>query len=511
VTQPANLSANIAAKVLTVTGTAVTDKVYNGSTLASITGGSLVGVVADETVSLTQAGTFASANVGTAIPVTITNSIGGAASANYTLVQPTGITGRITPAPLGISVAAIYSGSTTISPSTFTVTGLVNGETITGVSSAVINDMNVAGNSTNFVRSIVISEGTANASNYAFGSVASGTPGTSLNAVTLTAKTLTVTGTLADSKVYDGTTAVKVWGGSLVGVVGTDVVTLRQAGVLNSPNVGNAITVVMSNTISGFSAPNYTLVQPSGVTGVVTPRIITVSDGTVAHKVYDGTTNAVITGGSLVGVLAGDVSDVILTQAGRFSSPNVSNGIIIITSASISGSAAGNYTLIQPAGITANITPALLGISVVGLANGTNTSTPISYTINGLIGGQTITGLGSVSVKSSSVSSNGSNFVTGIVISGGTALATNYAFSPVYSGGAGIDQNTVTLVNSSQKIVTVTNPVAASKVYDGTTSITITGGTLVGVVGSDNVTLVRAGTLVSANASLTAAVAMNFS
>ena len=169
-------------------------------------------MVGSETVSLTQAGTFASANVGTAIAVSITNGIGGAASANYTLVQPTGITGKITPAPLGISVAATYSGSTTIAPSTFTVTGLVNGETITGISSALINNMNVAGNSTNFVRSVVISGGTANASNYAFGSVASSTPGTGLNKVTLTAKTLTVSGTLADSKVYDGTTAVKVFG-----------------------------------------------------------------------------------------------------------------------------------------------------------------------------------------------------------------------------------------------------------------------------------------------------------
>jgi mucin-19 len=336
------------------------------------------------------------------------------------------------------------------------VTGLVNGETITGISSVVINNMNVAGNSTNFVRSIVISGGTANVNNYAFGSAANSSQGTSQNTVTLTAKALTVTGTLADSKVYDGTTAVKVWGGSLVGVVGVDVVTLRQAGVLNSPNVGNAIPVVMSNTISGFSAPNYSLVQPSGVTAVVTPRVITVSDGTVAHKVYDGTTNAVITGGSLVGVLTGDSSNVILTQAGRFSSPNVSNGIIIITSASISGSAAGNYTLVQPAGITANITPAMLGISVVGVANGTNTITPISYTINGLIGGQTITGLSSVSVKSSSISSNGSNFVTGIVISGGTALATNYAFAPSYSASAGATQNIATLVAQNQKILTVT-------------------------------------------------------
>jgi hypothetical protein len=511
VTQPANLSANITTKVLTVSGTAVTDKVYNGSNLATITGGALVGVVGTEAVSLTQAGTFASANAGNAIPVTITNSIGGAASANYTLTQPTGITGRITPAPLGISVAAIYSGSTTIAPSAFSVTGLVNGETITGISSAVINNMNVAGNSTNFVRSIAISTGSANANNYSFGSVASTSPGTSLNSVTLTAKTLTVTGTLADSKVYDGSTAVRVWGGTLVGVIGVDVVTLRQAGALNSPNVGNAIPVVMSNTISGFSAPNYSLVQPSGVTGAITPRAITISDGTVAHKVYDGTTNAVITGGALVGVLSGDVNNVLLTQAGRFSSPNVSNGIIIITSASISGSAAGNYSLVQPAGITANITPAMLGISVVGVANGTNTITPISYTINGLIGGQTITGLSSVSVKSSSISSNGSNFVTGIVISGGTALATNYAFAPSYSAGSSATQNIATLVAQNQKILTVTGAVAAPKVYDGSTSITVTGATLVGVTGGDTINLIQSGVLINPNVSATAAVALNFS
>ena len=513
VTQPASLSANITKKTLTVVDTAVANKVYNGSTAAVVTAGSLFGVVSGDgsDVVLTRAATFTSANAGTAVPVTMSNSISGAASANYTLVQPTGIVANITPAPLGIFVAATYSGSTTIIPATFTVTGLVNSETITGISSAVLNSMNVSANSTNFVKSVTISSGTANASNYAFNTIASSTAGSTLNAVTLSAKTLTVAGTIADKKVYDGTNIVSVWGGKLVGVIGIDAVVLKQTGTLDSVNVGSAVPVTMTSTISGFSAANYTLVQPTGITAVITPKSITISDGTVANKVYDGTTNAVITGGSLVGVLTADASNVILTQAGRFSSPNVSNGIIIIASGSISGSAASNYTLVQPAGITANITPAMLGISVIGLANGTNNITPISFTINGLINGQTITSLSTVNVKSSSISSNGSNFVTGIVISGGTALATNYAFSPVYSGGAGIDQNTVTLVNSSQKIVTVTGAAAASKVYDGTTSITITGGTLVGVVGSDSVTLVRSGALVSANVSLTAAVALNYS
>ena len=511
VTQPANLSANITAKVLTVTGTTITDKVYNGSNVATVTGGTLSGVIAGDlaSVSLTQAGTFSSANAGSAIAVTISDSIAGTASANYSLVQPTGIVGKITPAPLGISVAAIYSGSTTITPTTFSVTGLVNGETLTGISSAVIDSMNVSANATNFVRSIVISGGTANAGNYSFGAVASTTPGNRLNSVTLTPKTLTVTGTLADKKVYDGTTSVTVWGGSLVGVIGVDVVTLKQVGTLNSANVGSAVPVVMADTISGFSAANYSLVQPTGITAAVTPKTITVSDGTVANKVYDGTTNAVLTGGTLVGVLAADASNVILTQAGRFSSPNVSNGIIIIASASISGSAASNYNLIQPTGITANITPAMLGISVVGVANGTNTISPISYTINGLINGQTITGLSSVSIKSSSISSNGSNFVTGIVISGGTALATNYAFSPSYNATAGISQNIVTLVAQNQKILTVTGTVASTKTYDGTTSIVITGGVLVGVTAGDTVTLVQSATLINPNVSTSAAVVMN--
>ncbi|MBU3606858.1 hypothetical protein IEN92_08875, partial [Polynucleobacter sp. MWH-Creno-3A4] len=512
-TQPANVTANITPKALTVTGTTVANKVYDGSTAATVTGGTLVGVLSADAanVTLTKAGSFNTANAGTGIAVSITDSISGSASGNYSLTQPAGITANITPAPLGITLAAVYSGSTTVTPTSFTLTGLVNGETISAISSANVANINVAANSSNFVRSIVIGSGTALASNYAFNTAASTTSGTGLNTVTLSTKTLTVTGTLADSKVYDGTTSVNVWGGSLAGVVGGDVVILKQAGTFNSANVASAVTVLVSDSISGASSANYTLVQPTGVTAAITPKTLTVSDGTVAHKTYDGTNNAVLTGGSLIGLVSGDASKVTLVQAGTFSSPNVSNGIIIIVNDSITGVAASNYRLIQPTGITANITPAMLGIQVVGVANGTNNITPISYTINGLIGGQTITGLSSVTVSSSSIGSNGSNFVTGIVISGGTALATNYTFAPAYSATSGIGQNIATLVAASQKVLTVVNTSAVTKVYDGTTAITITGGTLVGLSAGDaaNVTLVQSAVLSSANVSSTASVIIN--
>ncbi|MBT8579321.1 hypothetical protein G6695_08790, partial [Polynucleobacter paneuropaeus] len=508
-TQPAALSANITAKTLTVTGSSVANKVYSGSTNAVVTGGSLVGLISSDAanVTLTQAGNFATANAGNGIAVTLSDSISGSASSNYSLVQPSSVTGNITPAPLGIALTAIYSGSTVVAPTSYAITGLVNGDTITGISSATIANVNVAGNSTNFVRSIVMSGGTALASNYAFATVASATPGTSLNTVTLSAKTLTVSGTLADSKVYDGTTSVNVWGGSLVGVASGDVVSLKQGGVFTSANVSSAVAVIVGDSISGTSAANYTLVQPTSVTAAITPKTLTVSDGTVANKTYDGTNSATLTGGALLGLVASDSVNVTLIQAGSFSSPNVSNGIIIIANDSISGSASSNYKLVQPIGITANITPAMLGIQVVGVANGTNNISPISFTINGLINGQTITGLSSVTVSSSSINSNGSNFVTGIVISGGTALATNYAFGPAYNATAGINQNVATLVAQNQKILTVTGTTAVTKVYDGTTAITVTGGTLVGLtLGDNSVTLVQSAVLINPNVSSSASV-----
>ncbi|MBT8634011.1 filamentous hemagglutinin, partial [Polynucleobacter paneuropaeus] len=100
-TQPTGLTANITAKVLTVTGTTVTNKTYDGTNVATVTGGSLVGVVSGETVTLTPAGSFSQSNVGTGLAVTIADTLGGASS-NYTLTQPTGLTANITPKALTV-------------------------------------------------------------------------------------------------------------------------------------------------------------------------------------------------------------------------------------------------------------------------------------------------------------------------------------------------------------------------------------------------------------------------
>ena len=73
----------IAKKQLTVTGTTVADKNYDGNTTANVTVGTLNGVAEGEDVTVSASGTFASAAVGNDITVTVTYLIGGADSANY--------------------------------------------------------------------------------------------------------------------------------------------------------------------------------------------------------------------------------------------------------------------------------------------------------------------------------------------------------------------------------------------------------------------------------------------
>ena len=72
----------------------------------------------------------------------------------------------ITPAPLGIMISAVYSGSTVVTPSSIAVTGLVNSQTINSISAATINAINVAANNSNFVTAITIGSGTASIANY---------------------------------------------------------------------------------------------------------------------------------------------------------------------------------------------------------------------------------------------------------------------------------------------------------------------------------------------------------
>jgi hypothetical protein len=114
--------------------------------------------------------------------------------------------------------------------------------------------------------------------------------------------------------------------------------------------------------LSGADASDYSLVEPTGLSGSITPASLTVSGTSVGPKVYDGTFTALLVGGTLLGVVIGDTFTLI--PAGSFSSKNVGTGIAVTATDSLSGADASDYSLVEPTGLSGSITPAS-GSSVV--------------------------------------------------------------------------------------------------------------------------------------------------
>ncbi len=122
--------------------------------------------------------------------------------------------------------------------------------------------------------------------------------------------------------------------------------------------------------------PNNDSVQGTyivNLTGSAITKTITVKGITVDNKIYDGAAEATlnISNSSLVGVNPGD--EVYLMNGGAtatFGDKNVGNRkAVTISNLTLGGAQAGNYTLTQPAGITANITPKSLTVSGITANN----------------------------------------------------------------------------------------------------------------------------------------------
>ena len=138
-------SVQISAKAIAASGLAASDRAYNGTQIAALSGSPALlptqspgsGSSADGkpysgdvlTLGGVAAGTFADKNAGAGKPVTVTGlTLGGAAAANYRLIQPAGLAATIAPLPLVVAAVIAtktYDGTTsaagipTLSPALF--------------------------------------------------------------------------------------------------------------------------------------------------------------------------------------------------------------------------------------------------------------------------------------------------------------------------------------------------------------------------------------------------------
>jgi len=379
------LTQTVNTRALIVTGLTVNSKTYDRTMAASLNTNSYVlnTVISGDTVTLLTNGytaTFASSNVANGISVTVSGlTLGGAQAGNYTLTQPTGLTGNIT--ALGLTVSGLtvnsktydrtmaaslntngYALNTVISGDTVTLA--TNGYTATFASSNVANGISVT--VTN------LSLGGAQAGNYSL------TQPTGLTG-NITALGLTVSGLTVNSKIYDGTTggSLNTNGYALNTVISGDAVTLVTNGstvTFASPNVANGISVTISGlTLGGAQAGNYTLTQPTGLTGSITPAgssvMLSSSTNPVAH-LSAVTFTATVTPSTLTGTV------LFLTNGVAFNTQTLSSGTA--TSAATSVLPRGTNTITAQYSGDSNYSPSTNTLSEA-VTNNPPTANPAVY------------------------------------------------------------------------------------------------------------------------------------
>ncbi len=154
----------------------------------------------------------------------------------------------------------------------------------------------------------------------------------------------------------------------------------------------------------------------------INPKTISVTGITVSNKVYDGTDEATLSGGTISGLVARDSADqyceehqgyrikYYIPEIGTFADANVgTNKAVEIAEIELTGCSADNYVLTQPTGLKANITKAPITVKAKDVTIKTGTTIPAfdenSYEITSgeLFGNDKITGTLATNCTSTSV------------------------------------------------------------------------------------------------------------
>ena len=358
---------------------------------------------------------------------------------------------------------------------------------------------------------------------------------------------------IAENKVYDGSDNATVDYSVSGGVVSGDVTITATNGKFDTKNVGTGKTVTGTLTVSGADAGNYTFTKVETTTANITALPITIT-ADAKSKTYGGTdpaftaqvtSGSVITGDLASGSLTRVAGTVVNTYAinkgtytygSNYTETFVSANLTIIAKPisvkpyaqsksygssdpaftyqsvptllsgdSFTGtltrstgeaignynyaigslSAGSNYSLSLDAGHVFTITTKTLnlsGLSVDSKVYNGNTSATLSgvASLSDIVGSESVILSGTPSA--SFVSANAGNSievnVTGLSLSG--ANSGNYTLNNFKLYG-----------DITPKELTISGAVAQNKVYDGTTVATLTGASLVGKVGSDDVSLLN--------------------
>jgi hypothetical protein len=346
------------------------------------------------------------------------------------------------------AIAISYNGGGNCStPGAFSASGLPGGATALFTPASI-------GNCTTTAASVQISTTSATpAGTFSFTVTLGGSSGN--GNLVIAKRPLAVSGITANDKTYDGTTAVTLntSGAALVGIASGDSVTLvatGATGTFSDKNVGSAKSVAISGlTISGASAANYSLTQPSA-TASISPAPLTAT--ITGSQVYGGIPSfspaySGFVNGENSGVVSGALTG--CSTSATSTSP-VGSGYTI---SGCSGLSSANYTISYSYGAF-SVNAKALTITANGQTKtygATFTFAGTEFGTSGLINGDTVT---SVTLTSAG--------------SAATAVVGSYNIVPSAAVGSGLGNYSISYTNGTMSVgkavltVTANN---ASKTY----------------------------------------------
>ncbi len=501
VEQPTGLTVNLAkapVQLVNLNG----DKTYDRTRATTLTHGGLdAAFVGDDVLvdGTAVAATYADKTAGSAKPITITGlfALSGQDKDSYTLSQPFNLVGEI--ARLGITVSGLtiadkdYDGTNIGQISgTGTFGGVIAGDKLqinTGVINVTFADQHAGVNKAVALSGVTLSGDDAD--NYTAATPVGIT-------ATIRRKDVQVQNLAALDKVYDRTTVATVNGtGTLVGIVGTEAITLNESartGSFDDKNVGIAKDVTVNGlTLGGTGFTNYRLIAPV-LSAEITPADVAVSGLSSAARDYDTTRNAVINGapvlqfGSLANVLA-NLEDVQLvgSATGLFATKTVGTAkAITLGGISLTGNDATNYTLKLPTNLTATVNKADLAVTGAKISDRDYDATTVASVANA----------GSVQALSGdSVNLTGTltaNFTTKTVGLNKPVAINGYSLLGDDAGNYRLVTPTNLTASIAQAELALFGLIADTRAYDGTLAASLSGSLQISPFAGDNVSVAGA-------------------
>jgi hypothetical protein len=256
--QPEGLTATITPATITVSGITAADKVYDGTSEATVDAGSatLAGLVSGDDVAVAVTGEFADVNAGSQT-VTLTTVVSGLDLDNYEVTPQATTTAEITKRDLVISGITVadreYDGTTdaTVDFSGVTEAVLIAGGLVVrevpgtdgngnAILTQVADDVSISGVTAAFRDANVGGGKPVDLTITAAGNeLANYTIIGDAVTATISPKVLSIADVTIDDKSYDGTTnaTVNLGSASLAGLVGSETVTVSATGSFSSKDV----------------------------------------------------------------------------------------------------------------------------------------------------------------------------------------------------------------------------------------------------------------------------------